>query len=421
MGCRVDVRGRVERTFPSVRSYEDVLWREIRQLWAKCRWADMFNANMLTTRLELSEKWYATGVSTDEPDKLQGVHAPHVLVIVDEAAGVEEGIFEAVEGIISSDGAKLLLIGNPTNLSGTFYNSFRDPSFATVHISATDVPNVKQGKNIIPGLVSREWVNDMKRQWGEDNPIYQARVLGEFPEQGTDTLIPLNKIEAAIRRVVTPDASDTVVIGADVARYGTDKTVFIARKGNVVLEIQKHSSKDTMETVGLLYEFMKKYEFPLSYIDEIGVGAGVYDRLREKERVRVEGVNVGMASKDSERFRNKRAELYWTLREKFMDDAISIPGEVELMSQLARMKYKFTSNGIQIESKDEMRKRGLSSPDVADALMLAFGQAYTSSFSSSSSDRAYWDDYAREYARNDGISRSGRIMAPPPGWMNEVF
>ncbi|MBI1833360.1 MAG: hypothetical protein HYR90_00895 [Candidatus Andersenbacteria bacterium] len=368
-------------TAPTFRQVEDVLWREMRQIWAKCSWADMFGATMLTTRLELSEKWYATGISTDEPDKLQGIHAPHVLVIVDEAAGVEEGIFEAIEGIISSEGAKLLLIGNPTNLSGTFYNSFRDPAYAQVHISANDVPNVRSGANVIPGLISREWVQEMKKQWGEDNPIYQARVLGDFPEQGADTLIPLNKIEAAVDRKIAEDEKGAITaIGADIARYGTDKTVFVARRGNTVVEIQKHSMKDTMETVGLLYAFMRKHDFPTTRIDEIGVGAGVLDRLREMKGVRVEGINVGATARDTDQFRNKRAELYWKLREKFMDDQIAIPDDTELMSQLARIKYKFSSTGVQMESKDEMRKRGLGSPDVADALTLCFMPTYDVSF-----------------------------------------
>lgn len=365
-------------TAPTFRQVEDVLWREIRQLWNRCKWAEMFGGTLLNTRLELSDKWYATGVSTDEPDKLQGVHAPHILVIVDEAAGIEEGIFLAVEGIISSEGAKLLLIGNPTALSGTFYNSFRDPAYKTVHIAATDVPNVKQGKNIIPGLVSREWVNDMKRQWGEDNPIYQARVLGEFPEQGTDTLIPLNKIEAAAQRTIVPDEDELMAIGADVARFGTDKTVFVARRGNHVVEIEKHAMKDTMETVGLLDAFMRKYGFPTTRIDEIGLGAGVLDRLREKGRS-VEGINVGVPARDTDQFRNKRAELYWQLRAKFVEDQIAIPYDPDLMSQLACLKYKYTSSGLQIESKEEMRKRGLASPDVADALALCCMPAYSGS------------------------------------------
>lgn len=359
-------------TAPTFRQVEDVLWREIRHTWSGCEWAGVFDSTLLNTRLEISEKWYATGISTDEPEKLQGIHAPHVLVIVDEAAGVDEGIYEAIEGIISSEGAKILLIGNPTNLSGTFYNSFRDAAYYKVHISALDVPNVQDSKNSIPGLISRQWIEEMRQQWGEDNPVYQARVMGEFPEQGTDTLIPLPRIEAATRRSIKPAKGDMVHIGADVARYGSDKTVFVARQGNRVIDIEKHVGKDTMETVGLLYEFMRKYGFPKTWIDEIGVGAGVLDRLREKPRASVEGVNVGATARNTDQFRNKRAELYWQLREKFMGDEIAIPADPELTSQLARLKYKFSSAGIQIESKDEMRKRGLASPDVADALVLSY-------------------------------------------------
>ncbi|MFO7325985.1 MAG: hypothetical protein DIU62_009735, partial [Pseudomonadota bacterium] len=188
----------VATTAPSFRQVKRVLWQEIRRAHRRARVP--LGGRLLQTELQIDDKWYAFGFSTRDPDRFQGLHEGHVLVIVDEAAGVSPEIWTAIEGVLTGAHTRLLAIGNPTEPSGPFYELFREPGVAKIHISAFDTPNVQAGRILIPGLVDREWVEDKKRRWGESSPMYQSRVLGRFPESGKDTLIPLSWVQAAQER-----------------------------------------------------------------------------------------------------------------------------------------------------------------------------------------------------------------------------
>lgn len=363
-------------TAPTFRQVSEILWREIRQAYNGSKYA--LGGEVFSTKLEISDRWFAIGISSKDSDRVQGFHAKKILILCDEAAGIEENIFVGLEGLMSNEGSKMVMVGNPTSLAGTFYNAFRSPLWHKIHISSMDCPNVKEGRTVIPGLVGKTWVEERRQEWGEDSPLFQSKVMGNFPEQGTDTLIPLNKIESAVNREL-PDVGN-VVIGADVARYGSDKTIFAARRGYKTYPLEKHSSQSTVVTSKKLEVFMEMYDLPPTRVDEIGVGAGVVDQLLE-DYDNIQPINVGSKPMDpanEEKFKNLRAETYWHLRDLFMTDKISIPDDGELISQLANLKYKYTQGGIQIESKDEMRKRGLPSPDCADALALCFIPYYAS-------------------------------------------
>lgn len=361
---------KVITTAPTWHQVENLLWREIHAAHAASRIP--LGGKVLQTQIELGKQWFALGLSTDKPERFQGFHAEDILLIVDEASGVEQYIFDAAEGFLTSIGAKLLLIGNPTQLSGEFYNAFRSPLYHKIHISAFDSPNLKAGKIVRPYLVTPEWVEDKRLKWGETSPLWYSRVLGEFPEQGDDTLIPLAWIEAAQQRWFTEQDGGPVELGVDVARYGSDSTVIVVRRGSKASVVAQIYGQDTMKVTGKVIDALRQTGASIVKVDEIGIGAGVVDRLRE-QRYPVQGMNTSEAAYDKERFANKRAEWYWGLRERFQSGDIAIPPDDELASQLASLKYKFDSRGrIQIESKEDMRKRGLPSPDKADALMLAF-------------------------------------------------
>jgi len=361
---------KVITTAPTWPQVENLLWREIAAAHASSKYP--LGGKVLQTRIELGKQWFALGLSTDKPERFQGFHAEHILLIVDEASGVDQRIFEAAEGFLTSPGARLLLIGNPTQLSGEFYNAFRSSLYHKIHISAFDSPNLKVGKIVRPYLVTPEWAEEKRLKWGEDNPLWYSRVLGEFPEQGDDTLIPLAWIETAQQRWQTIPPGEPIELGVDVARYGTDTTVIISRQGSRAEVITQLRGQDTMEVTGAVINALRETEAKVAKVDVVGLGAGVADRLKE-QRYPVREMNAGEAAQDKERFVNKRAEWYWALRERFQVGDIAIPPDDELASQLASLKYKFDSRGrVQIESKEEMRKRGLPSPDKADALMLAF-------------------------------------------------
>lgn len=205
--------------------------------------------------------------------------------------------------------------------------------------------------------------------------------MGEFPDQGEDTLFRLTDIERAAHRDSLEPASDAdagqdeeveLVLAVDVARFGSDRSVILRRRGHRVEEIRTFQKLDTMQLTGWVVAAINEFRPTRMYIDEIGVGAGVVDRLKE-EGYRVHGVNVARRSRQDDVFANLRAEGFWRLRELFANGAISIPADNQLMGELAALRYSYDSLGrILMESKESMRQRGLPSPDKADALMLAF-------------------------------------------------
>ncbi len=368
-------------TAPTFRQVRHILWRQIRRLHRRAK--DTLGGKLLDTRWELAEDRYALGLSADTADQFQGFHSPNMLIVVDEAEGVSDEIYEAIEAVTTAADPLLLLIGNPTTVSGAFRRAFYQERhlYKTVTISALDSPNVQAGKSVIPGLTSAKWVQEHQETWGEDNPIYRARVLGEFPDQADDTLIKLSDIEAAAQGTAlnneVPEAGTTeeeVVLAVDVARFGSDRSVILRRQGRRVEEIRTFHNLDTMKLAGWVIAAIKESQPARICVDEIGVGAGVVDRLRE-QGYRVKGINVARRAGQEGIFANLRAEGYWRLRELFSSGNIEIPADNHLMGELAALRYSYDSQGrIQMESKDAMRQRGLPSPDKADALMLAFLQ-----------------------------------------------
>lgn len=375
-------------TAPTFRQVRHVLWRQIRRLYRPV--AKTLGGEMLHTRWDLDDNRYALGLSADGADQFQGFHSPNVFIVVDEAEGVSEEIYEAIESVMTSADPLLLLIGNPTSMSGAFRRAFHEERgiYRAITISALESPNVQAGRVVIPGLTTLQWVEEHRQIWEETSDIYRARVLGEFPDQGEDTLIRLSHIEAAVKGPVidavswTIDsetvigseraAAEDVIIAVDVARYGSDSSVILRRRGDCVEDIQTLAQMDTMQLVGRVAAAIRQHNPAYVLIDEIGIGAGVVDRLRQLGHP-VHGVNVARKPINPRKFLNLRAEGYWRLRERFGSGDISIPDDRRLIAELSSLRYFYTEGDrLKIESKDEIRKRNLPSPDRADALMLAF-------------------------------------------------
>lgn len=392
-------------TAPTWRQVEKLIWKEIRSAYRESVFP--LGGILMPKSPELhliQDEWYAAGLSTNEPDRFQGFHEEHILVVVDEAAGVNIDIFEAIEGVLTSKGARLLLIGNPTAIGGPFYDAFTRPGYNALHVSAFDTPNFTTfgvtpddiasgewegkvtGELPYPRLITPSWAADRYRAWGPDSVPYQVRVMGNFPTQGEDTLIPLLWIELAMERWEETEPGEPVEIGVDVAAYGSDKTVIAVRRGQRIEPLQVYSKKSTTETTGLTKRAADEYGTRVLKVDEIGIGRGVVDRLEEEGFDNV-GVNVSERSNDPERFHNLRAELWWNLRERLDPDTtrnpdpLALPPDDELLAELAAVKYKLTSRGqVQIESKEDMKKRLGRSPDRADAVVLALAPHDRSGF-----------------------------------------
>ena len=354
-------------TAPTFRQVKEVLWREIK---GSIRGKKIYPEKaVLDTSINISDQWFALGLSTDKPDQFQGFHSPHLMVLIDEASGIQPEIEEEIDGLTPE---KIVRIGQPLSNLGRFADAFRMPGVKKIQISALDTPNVKEQRVVIPGLITQQDIENFKTRYGEDSDVYRVRVLGEFPKQDSDSLISVNDIANAINRVVDVPNQFEKKMGVDVARFGDDRTAIIVRQMEKVTRKEVFAGFDTMQIVGRVLAIAKEERIRGEniYVDVIGVGAGVYDRIKE-QGWRANAVNVSESPEDKENYVNLRAELYANKLKEWIKTA-SLPNDDDFY-ELANIKYKFNSKGqLQIESKEDMKKRGLESPDVADALMLTF-------------------------------------------------
>ena len=361
-------------TAPTWSQVEKILWGEIRNAYFKS--LIPLGGNLLQTELKLNDEWFAVGVSTSEKTgnrefgatKLQGYHSPNLLFILDEGAGVSPEIWTSATSLITGENNKIIAIGNPASPTGDFFEAFKSPIWSKVAISCFDHPNIKEDKMVISGCVSREWIEERKKEWGEESPLYKAKVLGEFPDESEDTLIPLSWVERAIRKDIKP--KKFVKAGCDVARFGSDETIIFLSDGEYFDIKWAVVGKDTMEVSGKLNSLYREYDLEKIAVDDSGVGGGVSDSCKERG-LPVQRVNFGEEAIEKEKFANLKAEMFWMLRERFKRDEIKIPDDDILKNQLANIRYSYTSKGqIKIESKDEAKRRGMKSPDRADALAI---------------------------------------------------
>lgn len=322
--------------------------------------------------------------SAERPEALAGAHSENMLLIGDEASGIHEAIFEASIGSMSGDNATTILAGNPVRTSGTFF----DTHHKLRHRWFTRVVSCVESSR-----VSRDFIQDVAERYGEDSNAYRVRVLGEFPKSDDDTLIPFEHMESSLRRDVKPQLVKPLW-GLDCARFGSDRSALAKRKGNVLMEpVQWWAGLDTMELCGrvkAIYDATPTADRPEEIlVDVIGIGAGVTDRLREMG-LPARGINVSESPALGDRFRNLRAELAWKGREWFASRDSNLAGDEALGAELVGIRYKYTSNGkVQIESKDEMKKRGIRSPDLADAFFLTFAADAVSAVHGSTNGRSW--------------------------------
>lgn len=387
----------VVTTAPTGRQVKELLWREINDLYAKAKYD--LGGSMLTQSFNISEKWYGIGISP-QPGKemesavtMQGFHAPKIFVILDEADGIHNSIWEAVDGITNSEGSKVLGIGNPQNITSQFHKKIISKEYNPIKISALTHPNVLENKTVIPGAVSYSWVKDKIKKWCEQtkehdpqlktfefegslyipNILFLWKVLGEYPEGITDTLISLTKIQNAFNREInykTENRNGAV----DPARFGKDSTSFCFDiNGKYIFEKFYHF--DIARLTGKAFELINKHEIKKFGVDCDGLGAGLKDNLQELvdqgkldvELYEIHGGSEPLKLDQTEQFLNLRAQMYWLLKDDI--DLMQLSYSEELEAGLSTIRYYFNRTGkIQIESKDEIKKRLQRSPDEEDSL-----------------------------------------------------
>ena len=314
----------------------------------------------------------------ETPEALAGVHSQNVLLVCDEASGIDEKVFEAASGSMSGHSATTVLLGNPTRSSGLFYDTHHrvKADWKTMHVSCITSPRV-----------SDEFVREMEVKYGAESNQFRVRVLGEFPLKEDNTVIPADTVQSAQKRDIESDPDTVPIWGLDVARFGADSSVLAIRHGNAITELISWKGLSLMELTGRVvdkYNNLIPRQRPTEIlVDSIGLGAGVVDRLQELD-LPVRGINVGEASSMSGTYLNLRAELWFKLKDWLAAKDCKLPVDSALFSELVSPRYQFTSSGkMKIESKDEMRKRGLPSPDKADAICLTLASdAATATFGS---------------------------------------
>lgn len=389
---------------PTFHQVKAILWREIQKAHA----AGGLPGTLNTTEWKIGNELigYGRSPADTDPTAIQGIHAPRVLVIGDEACGLAKAILDAADSLIANDDSRILLIGNPDDPSTEFANVCRPGSgWNVIRINALESPNFTNEPvpdRIRPLLVSRTWVAEKKKSWGEDSPLYQSKVLGLFPAQSSDALIPIASVTAATARFteletlesppISP-ANEPHDLGVDVARMGDDASVIYRRKGWLATCEHRHHKRDIMELVGEIIRCCRRDKPKRIKIDDTGMGGGVTDRLRQiqnsqdprdnEARLALSGVlicpiNVGAGSLSTiadERFVNLRAELNWNMRVIFTEKPIALQPSDDLESQIVQIKYTVPNGEIQIEKKADMKKRTKGkSPDDWDALVLAFAE-----------------------------------------------
>lgn len=367
-------------TAPTWKQVNSILWREMRKAHKK---------GGIKGRINLDAEWFmnsdelvAFGRKPADYDQaaFQGIHALNVLVVIDEAAGVPKSIFDAAETLVTNVRGRILAIGNPDDPSSHFAEVCKPGSgWNIIQIGAYDTPaftGEEVPDQLLDLLISPEWVEERKRRWGEKSPIFISKVLGQFPEISDDTLISPRMIKEAQLRDLSEEVKEyTPQLGVDVARFGDDFTAVYRARGGRVRYVRTMHKADTVETAEFVNGQMVQYPSEYAYIDTVGVGGGVYDQLRKNfKQDRVREFISSERAYDPVRFGNRRAEVYWAVRDMADNGELDLPPQGEdddLIAQLGSIKWKLQNGRIYMESKEEMKQRGLPSPDRADAAVMA--------------------------------------------------
>lgn len=377
--------GVVLTTAPTWMQVQRQVWPELHRLLARSQVA---YPTPLQSELRLGPDRYILGLATDQGVRFQGYHG-RILVIVDEAPGISQEIWEAIAGIRAGGQVHVLALGNPTVPSGPFYDAFtaERAGWSTFTISAFDTPNLRGltldamlalppaalDDNLRPYLVTRRWVAEQWEAWGRHGaPQWQSRVLGEFPEQSDSALFELGWLDRWQQRSAAFNPNGALLeAGVDVAGPGKSDTVVAVRQGTHLLALEAWPRADSR---GVVAAMLNRYRGRLHAVKVDAVGQGHYFAQHLADLgFPVMWVNVGERAYEPERFANLKAQFYWTLRGYAAAGQLSGLADDVAYSQLASLRFEYTPRGlVAMESKAAMERRGIASPDRAEAIMLAY-------------------------------------------------
>lgn len=383
LSCFEDAK--VVATAPTRRQLNDILWSEMAKWINK---SPLLQAILSKTKTYIymngaEDTWFAVAVASSRPENIAGFHADNLLFIVDEASGVDDSIIETINGTLTGDHNRLLMLGNPTKAEGAFYESH------TVDRSLYYCMTVNAE---LSSRTNKENIKAMERKYGRDRNVFRVRVLGEFPVEGNDIVIPIGMVENSIMTDwEDPEEPLHIRIACDVARYGDDKTIISRRVDKKIDILHKRNGKSVPWTAStLLFEYKRiidkypKYDgYVYMMVDDGGVGGGVTDLLVEAKRDhpelygRMMVVPLLFGVKINHRYYIDSTTLwYYTLRDMLSTEDkaepdIILPDDSDLVAQLTTRKYEMRESKMRVESKDDYKKRmKKTSPDEGDSVIL---------------------------------------------------
>jgi phage terminase large subunit len=379
---------------PTWDAVDQIIWRYIR---TNGRRANLPGRILETPNWDISSDRFAYGASPKKSSdvdmtSIQGRHNPNQLVILDEASGLSRLVWRTVSLLSVSENNRLLAIGNPIGKNDAFSDACHNKNWNCIRISCLEHPNVIEGREVIPGAVSRQWIeqqaDDLSVPCDPDTPggvhlwwcnrwimpqaVFVAKVLGEEPEEEEDQLIKLSWVTFAENNLNTTEG-DATIISCDPAPRAGDYTACAARNGNKVLWVRRKKTHDTVAIVSWIQELLAESAATRVYVDETGAGVGVVDTCR-LHQMPVVAVNSSRSATQKRRFANTRSEMWWNLREALRKGDISLPKDIMLESELVsvRLERNELHGRILLEDKKITSERIQRSPDSADAVALLF-------------------------------------------------
>lgn len=312
------------------------------------------------------ETWNAQAIawSKHAPENFAGTHEKHVLVVFDEASAIDDVIWEVTDGAMTTAGAIWIAFGNPTKNSGRFFECFHKHRKSWIRFQI-DSRSAK--------MANRRLLDSWVDTYGEESDFVKVRIRGVFPSAGDLQFISSEDVQHAMERAAPKGTANYgKVLAVDVARHGSDQTVFAKRQGRVCEKLRRFRIKDLMKIAAMVAEEINEWEPDAVFIDATGMGWGVVDRLHQMGYTQVIGIQTGEKAFAEQRYFNRRAEL-WGLMKDWIHDGGVLPDDRELESDLTQIEYGFDGKQRYVlETKDDLRERGLDSPDNGDALALTF-------------------------------------------------
>lgn len=369
-------------TGPTDRQVHEITWNELRRHLSRRR-PDLLplGGTLTYDKLCWNEEHFILSFTTSHSErnvgKAQGFHSPHICVIVTEAQAVPDSVKDQLDGLTTSGEVLFIAIGNPLMTTGWFARGLRDPANRVFHLDCEASPNVVENREVIPGLVSRAWVEDKRRTWYADNPnhpLWLSKVKGQLPTVSVDSVFDRELLERSLAYHLA-DRGDRVVIGVDPAEFGDDESAFCCIADGITRGITTTAKHEPTDTAGRANALRVREQARLIVIDRLGVGAGVASMLQEMREPGWTLLPINVAerpvSEDSP-YANQRAELYCYARDQMRLGKLRAPSDQATIEELCETRYFFNSKGkILLERKEDIKDRLGHSPDRADAWVLA--------------------------------------------------